>query len=633
MEPTAECRADRMYSFGEFSLIPARQLLLRNGMPVRLGSRALTILTILVERRGELVTRDELMAAAWPKLFVHESNLKVNMANLRRSLGDTQKEPIYVATVISRGYRFVAPVKVSAPVNIDLNAELHGAERARLPPPREIVGRDEEIAGIVAQLQKRQHVTVVGAGGIGKTTVAIAAAHTLEADYPDGACFVDLSTFDEPMLLPSALATALGVRGNADDMLSAVIDHLGQRQMLVLLDNCEHVLPAAAIFARRFAANVGRSKLLATSRQPLGTFAENVIRLDPLKLPDADDGLTIEEALQFSAIDLFTRRAAEWAGYEMVQSDCAAIAEVCRSLGGIPLSIELAAANIGDHSAAELCAILDDHLGFRNQHIDRQPVRHETLLATIDWSYKLLPQNEATIFRVVSVFASAFEPMEVAAVVGPSAVGPVDVTIGLGSLVAKSLLAAEVSGAGIRYRLLDSTRRYALERLREDPNESDIRRHHAEHVLAIFEQSEMEWERHEIGGWTSRYLDRLPDLRAALAWVFGPGQCVELGVRLVKASQPFWFAVGLLSEALTRLEEALSYAESISDDLLKTKLACSRAWIQMYAHARIPETEAHGLTPFRWLGAPAISVLSSMGWLDLRSITCISAAPPRQPSC
>jgi DNA-binding winged helix-turn-helix (wHTH) protein len=282
MDPTAY-PVDRTLSFGEFSLIPARQLLLRNGTPVRVGSRALSILTTLVERRGELVTRDELMAAAWPKLFVHESNLKVNMANLRRSLGDAQKEPTYVATVVGRGYRFVAPVEVGAWADTNI-AGPEDVELSRLPPAREIVGRGEEITRIVAELQKRQHVTVVGTGGIGKTTVAIAAAWALEAEYPDGACFVDLSTFDDPTLLPSALTTALGIRGDVEDMLPAVIDYLGQRQMLVLLDNCEHVLPAAAIFARRFAACVGGSRLLATSRQALGTFAEHVVRLDPLTL-------------------------------------------------------------------------------------------------------------------------------------------------------------------------------------------------------------------------------------------------------------------------------------------------------------------------------------------------------------
>jgi predicted ATPase/DNA-binding winged helix-turn-helix (wHTH) protein len=431
-----------MFSFGQFSLIPARQLLLRNGIPIRVGSRALTILTTLVEHRGELVTRDELMAAAWPKLFVHESNLKVNMANLRRSLGDTQKEPIYVATVIGRGYRFVAPIEISASANTN-HAEPEDVELSGLPLAREIVGRDEEIARIVAELRKRRHVTVVGAGGIGKTTVAIAAAQALEADYSDGACFVDLSTFDDPMLLPSALAAALGLRGNAGDMLTAVIDYLGQRQMLVLLDNCEHILPAAAIFARRFAASVGRSRLLATSRQPLGTSAEHVVRLGPLTLPGTTDGLTIGEATRFSALDLFARRAAEWAGYELVQSDCAAVAQICRSLDGIPLAIKLAAANMVDHTAAELCAVLDEHLRFQNRHIEGQPARHETLLATIDWSYKLLPQNDAAILRIVSVFASAFEATEVDAVAEPTAIGPVDITICLGSLVEKSLLTAE----------------------------------------------------------------------------------------------------------------------------------------------------------------------------------------------
>lgn len=171
---------DRTFSFGEFSLTPARQLLLRNGAPIRLGSRALTILTALVERRGELVTRDELMAIAWPKLFVHESNLKVTMANLRRSLGDTQKAPIYVATVIGRGYRFVASVEIGAPASIERNVEPELAVFSGLPPAREIVGRDEEIGGIVTELRKEKHIGVVGTGGIGKATVAIAAARTAD---------------------------------------------------------------------------------------------------------------------------------------------------------------------------------------------------------------------------------------------------------------------------------------------------------------------------------------------------------------------------------------------------------------------------------------------------------------------
>lgn len=471
---------DRTFSFGPFCLIPARQLLLRNGTPVRLGSRALTILTAVVERRGELVTRDELMAMAWPKLFVHESNLKVNVANLRRSLGDTQKAPIYIATVIGRGYRFVASVEIGASTNIDRSVEPERAVFSGLPPAREIVGRDDEAARIVAALRKEQHVTVVGAGGIGKTTVAIAAAQALQPEYPDGTCFVDLSTLDDPMLLPSALAAALGIHGNAEDMLTAVIDHLRQHQVLVLLDNCEHVLPAATIFATRFASSVAQSRILATSRQALGTFAEHVVRLGPLTVPEGTDGLTVEEAMRFGALDLFAWRAAEWAGYELVDSDCAVVAQACRSLDGIPLAIELAAANMADHTAAELCAMLGEHLSFRNRRIEGRLARHETLFATIDWSYKLLSQNESAIFRIVSVFAAGFEATEVAALAETKSISPVDVTICLGSLVAKSLLTAEVSGAGLRYRMLDSTRRFAFERLREDPLESDIRIRHAE---------------------------------------------------------------------------------------------------------------------------------------------------------
>jgi predicted ATPase/DNA-binding winged helix-turn-helix (wHTH) protein len=482
--------AERTFSFGPFQLIPARQLLLRDGTPIAIGSRALDLLTTLVQRRGDLVGKNELMIAAWPDTFVHECNLKVNICSLRRALGDTQKVPEYVATVPGRGYRFVAEVSISTPDIANGSRAANDLNFGKLPARPEIVGRAEEIAHILAGFRATQHVTIVGAGGIGKTSLAVAAAHAAEAaDFQDGICFVDLSTFDDPVLLPAALAAALGVRGNPDDLLIAAVEYLRQRNLLLVLDNCEHVLPAAAIFARKFGADPGGSRVLATSREPLRTPFEQAVRLGPLAFPDSDDFLSAEDAMRFPAIELFARRASEWAGSRLSEGDYGAVAQICRALDGLPLAIELAAEKMENHTAQQLLTMLDDDPSFGTRRQGR-PARHETLRATMDWSFRLLCRNEAAMLRLVSVFADAFEFQDVAAIADVGAVQPDDVTICFGGLVAKSLVVAEVSDTGIRYRLLDSTRRYASERLHEDPMAEEVQRRYAERILAVFEKSE-----------------------------------------------------------------------------------------------------------------------------------------------
>jgi predicted ATPase/DNA-binding winged helix-turn-helix (wHTH) protein len=580
---------ERIFTFGRFRLIPARQLLLRDGVPIPVGSRVLDLLTTLVQRSGELVTKDELIAATWPDVFVHDSNLKVNMCSLRRSLGDTQKRPTYVATIPGRGYRFVAAVQMSMFDIADPIPE--GVVRLnKLPPQSDIIGREGAIADVLAILRAKKHVSIVGAGGMGKTTVAIEAARAFEANCPDGICFVDLSTVDSPTSVPTVLVDALGIRGNPTDSLAAALDYLRRRQILVVLDNCEHVLPAASIFARRLSAEKGAATLLATSREPLGTPAENVFWLGPLNYPSIDDAMIAEDALRFPALNLFVRRASEWTEYRLIDADCEAVAKICRSLDGLPLAIELAAAKLETNTPQELLAMLDEHLDFHNQRNEGVPSRQETLLATIDWSFKLLSQDEATIFRLVSVFAGAFELEDVVAIATAAGLNPISVTIGLGGLVAKSLVTAQVSGSGLRYKLLDSTRRYATQRRHEDPIEAQARLCHARRMLAIFEQSDAEWDWRGTDDWIRRYRNRLPDLRAALTWAFGDGREPELGIRLTVAAIPLWFEVSLVSEAQAQVELALELADTFPcDDLLKTKLACARAWNMAYSRKVIPE--------------------------------------------
>ncbi len=577
-----------VFSFGPFRLIPRRHLLMCEGRPVKLGARSFELLHLLVQRNGQLVGKDELIAAAWPDTFVHTGNLKVNMSALRRALGDTQAQPAFVATIPGRGYRFVAPVQVSIADGSDADAPAKSLAMSPvlsgLPHPRDIVGREDDIAQILVDLRDKRHVTLVGAGGIGKTTLAIAVARAFEAQCPDGVCFVDLSTVNDPALVPVALAAALGIRGNPNDALVAVLDYLRQRRALVVLDNCEHVLSAAAIFARGLVAETGKSTLLATSREPLETSAEHIVWIDPLACPEADDSLTASQAMEFPAIELFARRASEWADYELADSDCASVARICRALDGLPLAIELVAAKMVHHSAQDLLATLDQHLSYRNPLAQDASPRHETLMATIDWSFQRLSRNEATIFRLVSVFADAFELDDVAAVAVAAALKPAHVASGLGGLVAKSLVTAQMSETGLSYRLLDSTRRYAVARRQEDPINALAQECHARRILVLLKRSEEEYDGRDARDWLARYRGRLADTRAALSWAFGEGHAPELGIALTAAAIPLWSEISLLSESQRWVSLALSEAEIIPcDDLLRTKLACSRGWGLFYA--------------------------------------------------
>jgi predicted ATPase/DNA-binding winged helix-turn-helix (wHTH) protein len=584
--------SDTVYCFGLFRLFPERQLLLLRNQPVKLGGRSFELLRLLVQRRGSLVRKEELVAAAWPNTFVHESNLKVNINSLRRSLGDVLTSPVYIATVSGQGYRFVAPVEIG---QSELDGEGIGTvfgDMAELPPQQDIVGRDSVIAGLLANVRENVHVTLVGAGGVGKTTIAVAAARALEADYPDGVCFVDLSTTDNPALVPVALAGALGLRGDHGDPLGAAIAYIEQRRMLVVLDNCEHVLPAATILARGLAAGRGGCRLLATSREPLGTAAEHIVWIDALACPEAGAHLTAAQALGFPAVELFVRRAFECAGYEFVDSDCDAVVQISRAVDGLPLALELVAAKMEKCTPQELLSMLDGHLGFHHP-LPRGPShRHETLLATIEWSFRLLSPTESMIFRLTSVFADAFELDDIAAIAVVAGLRPAQVTAGLGGLVAKSLVVAEVNGTGLSYRLLDSTRRFAAARRHEDPIDDAALRGHARRILALLRQSEEECEWRKVQDWLSRYRRCLPDLRAALSWAFGPGHAPEIGIQLAAAAIPLWSEVSLLSESQQWVALAFeAAAKSPCDDLLRAKLACSRGWGLFYARKLPHENE------------------------------------------
>ena len=331
------CFGHHAISFGPFRLVPSQQLLLEDGKPVRLGSRALDILIALAERPNELVSKEDLIARAWPDTFVEEGNLRVHIATLRRALGDGQAGKRYVANIPGRGYRFVAPVSLS-PEQEPLAPPPSAATRTYdLPsPPTRMLGRDDIVNSLISQLPQRRFITLVGPGGIGKTTVALAVADRSTASYPDGVRFVDLAPLTDPLLVPSALAFVLGSAIRSDSPIPGLVALLRDKKMLLVLDSCEHVIDAAASLAEQVLRGAPGVHILTTSREALRAQGERVQRLGPLGVPAVSAGLTAEEAITYPAV----RRLAVFAGGFTLDAT-----------QPITASTDIDAADIADHVA------------------------------------------------------------------------------------------------------------------------------------------------------------------------------------------------------------------------------------------------------------------------------------------
>jgi predicted ATPase/DNA-binding winged helix-turn-helix (wHTH) protein len=555
--------AGGVVSFGSFQLLPAQHLLLEGEAPVRLGSRALAILTTLVERPGELVTKGELMARVWPDTFVDEAALRVHVSGLRRALGDGQTGRRFVANVPGRGYQFVAPVEISEPRTTPSHADLTGSRPHNLPfAQTRAVGRAGAIRALADLLPKQRFITVVGAGGIGKTTVALALAETLLPAYEDGIRIVDLAPVDGPQFVPSAFGVVLGLSIHPENAAAQLVDFLRDKRMLIVLDSCEHVINAAASLAEQLVAGAPGVHILATSREPLRAEGERVHRLQPLDVPADPSELTAAEALAYSAVQLFVERAAAILdGFELSDADAPIVSAICSKLGGIALAIELAAARVDAFGIQQLKLLLDDRFRILNQGRRTAQPRHQSLAATLDWSYEFLSEIERAVLRRLSIFAGVFTLEAAIAVAGDD---DTDAVEPIANLVAKSLVSADVGGAVVHYRLLETTRVYALEKLKNAGDFHKYARRHAQHHLDWFKSLETNWQARTNAEWPVEYGQRIDDLRAALNWSFSPSGDIAIAVSLTAASSTLWLALAPAGESLQYIERALSHRTAVS---------------------------------------------------------------------
>ncbi|EUB99219.1 transcriptional regulator, winged helix family [Rhizobium sp. CF080] len=566
-------RHSRSFLFGPFQLLPERQLLMRGKTPVRIGGRALDILTVLVERPGEVVGKRELLSRVWPDTIVEEGNLKVNMAALRRALDEGEDSSHYIATVVGRGYRFIAPVQYSGSTLFSPDAELTAPRNHNLPTATtRIVGRQDAINAILRELQDARIVSIVGAGGIGKTTVALAVAEHSVGLSRDGVWLIDLSPLKDPTLVPNVIATAIGLAAHSANMLAALSGFLRDREMLLVFDSCEHIIDAVAASIDRILTDAAGVKILATSREPLRVKGERVRRLPGLATPAETRELRAEAALAFPAIQLFVDRAVDrLESFSLSDADAPLAAEICRRLDGLALAIELAATRVDAFGIAELLEQLDDRFRLLQGH--RGGIeRHRTLTATIDWSYDLLSESERAVMRRLAIFAGVFSLDSACAVATDQHIDRVRVIEDIASLVAKSLLTAEVFDTEVGYRMLDTTRAYALEKLAANDELESARLRHAEHCLDLVALAKADADRLSRAEWLARYGAKTDDLRDAMRWAFTGPATAALGVRLTVAAIPFGKQVSLVEECRMAVERALDDRfrahRSIRDDLM-----------------------------------------------------------------
>jgi predicted ATPase/DNA-binding SARP family transcriptional activator/DNA-binding CsgD family transcriptional regulator len=436
-----------------------------------------------------------------------------------------------------------------------------------LPAPRtSFVGREREMAEAKRALSMTRLLTLTGAGGSGKTRLALEVARDLAGLYPDGVWFVELAPIYEPDLVPRAVAEALGIRELPNEPLIATLkDACREMTVLLVLDNCEHLLHAAAFLADTLLDACPEVKVLATSREPLNVAGETTRQVSPLDVPDLkrEPSVGLLEGTESSR--LFLERAAHRSPtFALTPSSTRAVAEVCIGLAGIPLAIELAAVRVGTLSVEQISERLRDSLGLLTTGSRTASPRQRTLRGALDWSHDLLSLDERVLFHRLSVFAGGWSLEATESAASGSSIERGDVLELLTGLVDKSLVVAEATEEdGLRYRLLEPVRQYARQKLDDSGEAENARRGHAEFYAALAEEAEPRFRGPEEAAY-SRLLETEHDnMRAALSWSLDGGD-PGLGLRLAAALRWFWNARGHLNEGAKQFEKALTVCNEAS---------------------------------------------------------------------
>jgi predicted ATPase/DNA-binding winged helix-turn-helix (wHTH) protein len=596
MDPASEPTAS--LAFGRFRVSPHRRELLADGRPIDLGGRAFDVLMALIGAGGAVIGKDALMARVWSDRIVEENNLQVQISALRAAFGAERE---LIRTVPGRGYQFTGEIRILR-ARPDERVGASAMQPAAVPSPTnlpepisELIGRDNELREILGLAAAHRLVTLTGPGGIGKTRLSIEVARHLLPNLVDGVWAIEIAPLSDPELVPVAVATALGLEltsGTASPL--SVASALRSKQLMLVLDNCEHMVDAIAEMAEALLRADPAARVIVTSREPLRAEGEWIYPVPPLAVP-AEGSPDSEDPLRYGAVRLFVERARAAAPHFSPDARvAAAIVGICRRVDGIPLAIELAAARAATLGIEELAARLDDRFGLlTGGHRTAMP-RHQTLRATLDWSYELLTEPERVVLRRLAIFPGGFTLQAARAVAADDEIEASGVVDCVANLVAKSLVTADAGSPMIRHRLLETTRAYSLEKLVEAREFDAAAQRHARRYLDLFEGAEAEAETRSTDEWLADYGPTIDNLRAALDWALSPAGDASIGVALTAAAVPLWTHLSLLEECRYRVEQALASLGQWEDrdKRREMQLAAALGAALMYTRGATPETRA-----------------------------------------
>jgi len=572
------------YRFGRFELRPESRQLLIDGQPAALGARAFDLLHVLIERRERLVTKNELLDVVWPGLVVEENNLQVQVSALRKVLG-----PQAIVTVPGRGYRFaLVPASREHAAPTPRQGNKHNLPQQATT----FVGREREIADVRKALGTTRLLTLVGTGGIGKTRLSLQVAADVLDGYPDGVWFVELAPLTDERMVAQAVASVLGVeeeRGRS--VVDALVEHVADRQLLLVLDNCEHLVGACAALAEQLLRSGPHVRILASSREPLRVSGEASFPVPALSVPASQGPVAVEALAQSPAVRLFVDRAtAVTPAFRLTDRNAGAVAEICRHLDGIPLAIELAAARVRALSVETIAARLGDRFGLLTGGSRAALPRQQTLRALIDWSHDLLTEPERVLFRRLAVFAGSWTLEAAEAIGAGDGLQPGDVLDRLTALVDKSLVTLDPETG--RYGLLGTIRDYAHERLETSGEIEPVRSRHLAFYLGLVERAKPELAGSNHAAWLARLDPERENLLAAHAWCDHAEGGADFGMRLGNAVKAYWFSRGLLGLGRRVTEEALARTGARQRNLGRCAMLAAAGQFA-YLMGRYVEAEGH----------------------------------------
>lgn len=563
------------FSFGDFELDGAKRLLLKQGKPVSLNSKAFDLLYVLVENHGQIVHKEELFDKVWEGQFVEENNLTVHISALRKIFGERKNDHQFIATIPGKGYKFVADVRLPFEKSEQkkLNDLAVSQNNLTVSASREfettLIGREREIAEIKDLLRQNDVnlVTLTGAGGSGKTALARGVTDELKADFADGVFFVELAAVNQAELVIGAIAQALDVKESSEKSLfDALKDFLRSREILLVLDNFEQLISAAPLL-QKLINSTAFLKILVTSRHVLKIDIERETVVTPLSLPPRDMVLTDENSSEYAAVELFIRRAQNIRrNFVLTGENASFVAEICRRLDGLPLAIELAAARVKLLSPQSILERLENSLNLLTGGKQDLPARQQTMRGAIQWSYDLLNEDEKAVLRQLSVFADGFTVKAAEAVCDLSERSGWLILDLFTALIDNNLLAVKEQKNGeVRLKMLEVVREFAFERLESHSETDKLKQNHAEYFLALAKETEPHLSDGKGGEWLGNLEVEIDNLRAALRWFLETD--AESAAHLAAATREFWASYCYLTEGCEWLEKVLERSSKTPSEI------------------------------------------------------------------